>query len=259
ATVASFFAATFPALLRRIRGAFALSCGLLVLGAVSGYALTSAEPDRFYTFVSADMASGRTPSASKEKLEEALYGDGSDATATLTNFAAFLFTHNAKIGLMCFALGFLAGVPVMLLLFINGATLGAMWAVYAAHDLGLEFFTWVAPHGVTELLAVAVCGAAGLSLGYGLVFPGRHRRLENLAARGREAGALAIGAVFMFFVAALIEGFFRQLVQSLEVRALVASATAILWTAYFALAGRGRSVGRDVALVAEPDLEGAPS
>ena len=40
-------------------------------------------------------------------------------------------------------------------------------------------------------------------------------------------------------LAALIEGFFRQLVHSVVVRGSVAAASALLWTAYFVLAGRG--------------------
>jgi len=252
ATVWTFLAHTFPQSIRRIRWALFLSIGLLALGAIAGHVLVSQEPERYFSFVSEELANGRTPESSREELAEVLT-DGGGSGSELARFAAFLFTHNARIGLMCFALGFAAGVPVMLLLFINGAMLGAMWAVYAAKDLGFEFFAWVFPHGVTELLAVAVCGAAGLSVGYGLVFPGRFRRLDNLAIRGRHAAAIAIGAVLMFFVAALIEGFFRQLVHSTDVRTIMIVATAIAWVAYLALAGRARTQHAP-HWIDEPDL-----
>jgi uncharacterized membrane protein SpoIIM required for sporulation len=83
-----------------------------------------------------------------------------------------------------------------------------------------------------------VCGAAGLALAEGLLFPGRHERLVNLAAKGREAGALVIGAVGMFLVAGLIEGVFHQTVQALPVRLTLAATTAIGWTIYFGWVGR---------------------
>ena len=77
-------------------------------------------------------------------------------------FATFLFTHNAAIGMLCFALGFAFGLPVMLLLFYNGLTLGALAALHESHGLSLEFWAWIAIHGSTELLAVIICGGAGV-------------------------------------------------------------------------------------------------
>jgi len=241
-TVFHFFSSTFPTSLRRIRWAFFLALITLSLGVLAGYVMTDADPARYFTFVGEELAGDRTPDSSYEDLARVLY-TVEDSEATLTHFATFLFTHNTRIGLLCFALGFLAGVPVLLLLFANGAMLGAMWSIYAAKGLGYDFFAWVMPHGVTELLAVLVCAAAGLSMGHGLVFPGRFRRLDNLAIRGRHAGALAVGAVMLFFIAAIIEGFFRQLVTDVDTRTLVIALTTIGWAAYFGFVGRGSTTG----------------
>ena len=103
--------------------------------------------------------------------------------------------------MVCFAVGFVAGVPVIYLLFFNGLELGAMAALYQTRGMGAEFWAWVLPHGVTELSAVCLCGAAGMALGAALVFPGRHTRLRNLALQGREVALLALGAVAMFLMA----------------------------------------------------------
>ena len=62
--------------------------------------------------------------------------------------------------------------------------------------------------------------------------------------RGRDVGPIVIGAVLMFILAAFIEGFFRQLVQSVEVRYTVAGGTFIFWFIYFGLIGR-REANRD--------------
>ena len=235
--VAEFFAWRFPALVRSMRWALLLSAGLLLLGTLTGYALVLDDPERFYSFVDAELAGDRGPTASKAALEQVLY-DGGHGGASLLAFAAFLFANNAKIGLTCFALGFAAGVPVMLVLLINGLMLGAMWAIYVRVDLGFEFVAWVLPHGVTEILAIAVCGAAGLAVGYAVVFPGRHGRLQNVARRGREAALVVVGAVLMFLLAALLEGFFRQLVHDSNIRVALILLTAIGWLFYFTKAGR---------------------
>ena len=71
---------------------------------------------------------------------------------------------------------------------------------------------------------------------------------------GRHAGALAVGAVMLFFVAALIEGFFRQLVTDVDVRTAVIAVTALGWLAYFGFAGRRTSSEADLVFAPEPAL-----
>jgi uncharacterized membrane protein SpoIIM required for sporulation len=238
--LADFFVRRFPAAFRRFVFHIGVAALIMGVGTLTAYVLTARNPEWFYAFVPDSVAEGRNPAATTDELREVLYGY-TDSTAQLTTFASFLFTHNARVGMLCFALGFVVGVPVYVLLFYNGLMLGAFGALYAGRGLGWEFWGWVLPHGVTELGAVVVCGGAGLVLAQSLVFPGRHKRLKNLARRGREAGVLVLGAGAMFFVAALIEGFFRQLVMHDGARYLVVLATSAAWVAYFARAGRTRT------------------
>jgi uncharacterized membrane protein SpoIIM required for sporulation len=238
AAVAEFFRDRFPRLVRGMGWGLLLSIFLLGLGAASGFTLTLQDNERYHSFVSEELASGRTPASSAEELMEPLKQGG--ATDELTFFATFLFTHNTRVGLLCFILGVAFGVPVALLIFYNGLMLGAMAAVYHQQGLSLPFWAWILPHGVTELLAVCICGAAGFALGHSLIFPGVYSRLENLARRGREAAAVAVGAASLFLLAALLEGFFRQLVHDEGVRLTVALVTTVAWGAYFLRAGRPR-------------------
>jgi len=240
--IREFFLFRFPWAVRRYFTFVFVSMALFALGTLTGYQMTRADSERYHSFVDEAMAGGRTPAASTQELREVLY-DGEDQPLSL--FASFLFTHNAKIGLLCFALGFAAGVPVIYLLFVNGLTLGAMVALYDSRGLGAEFWAWVLPHGVTEISAVCLCGAAGMVLGSAIVFPGRHTRLRNLALKGREVALLGIGAVVMFLLAGLIEGFFRQIVQDVTVRWGLATVTLVFWTWYFLAVGRRHE--RDLA------------
>ncbi len=234
-----FLSVRFPAVVRRLKWHIAAAGAVLVLGTVAGLALTLADPERFDAFVGEEMAQGRGPAASTEELRQVLYRS-EGAVTVLTLFATFLFTHNARIGMLCFALGFAAGLPAFILLLLNGLMLGAFAALYQGRGLAVEFWAWVLPHGVTEMLAVVLCGGAGFAVAERLVFPGRHGRLASLAEGGREAGVVAIGAVLLFFVAGLIEGLFRQLVSNVGLRYLVVVVTTAFWIAYFGLSGRGR-------------------
>jgi uncharacterized membrane protein SpoIIM required for sporulation len=250
--VAHFFLRRFPGLVWRMRRHLAAAVLLLAAGTVTGYQLTTADPERYFALVPEAMAQGREPASSREELLEVLRGGGgddddgaADDAGGLGAFASFLFTHNARIGMLCFALGFAAGVPVALLLFGNGVLLGAFAALHHRQDLALEMWGWLLPHGVTELLAVCLCGAAGLAVGQALVFPGRARRLDALAAAGRRAAAVVLGSLVLFLVAGLIEGYFRQLVLADAPRYALAAATAVLWLAYFG--GLGPRAAREAA------------
>jgi uncharacterized membrane protein SpoIIM required for sporulation len=236
-SLADFFLRRFPGAVRAHAAHLAVAAVLLLLGTLAGFALTRGDADRFYSFVDTGLAQGRGPTSSSDSLRRALYAEP-DAAKMLSTFAMFLFSHNSRVGLLAFALGVAGGGPTALLMFANGLTLGAFAALYHGRGLGLDFWAWVLPHGVTELLAVSLCGAAGLAVAQALLFPGRATRRERLAARGREAALVALGAIALLFAAGLIEGIFRQLVHSVPVRLSVAASSALLWGLYFAAAGR---------------------
>lgn len=239
-SVADFFATRFPATVWRLRITVAVAVALLLLGAVCGYQLTRADPERYFALLPAGLAQGREPGADREELrrnlEEPVEGAGG-----LTAFAGSLFTHNARVGMLAAAVGVAGGVPAALLLFSNGLVLGAFAALHHAEGLGFALWAWLLPHGVTELLAACLCGAAGLALGRAFLFPGRLRRLDALAQAGSAAAVVVLGSVPMFLLAGLIEGYFRQLVVDPAARYALAAATALLWGLYFGVLGRRRA------------------
>ncbi len=236
--IAEFFRRSFPDAVRRCKWQIAVAALAMILGAVTAFVMTTRDQNRFYTFVAADYAQGRNPASTTKELRDGLYDEVS-ASQVLSTFAASLFSHNAKIGILSFALGFALGLPVFLLMFLNGTILGAFAALYHERGLSADLWGWLLPHGITELSAIVLCGGAGLVLAQSLVFPGRFTRLQNLAMRGRIAGQVVLGAVVMLFVAGLIEGIFRQTVQSITVRYVVATSTAVFWIWYFGWVGKG--------------------
>jgi uncharacterized membrane protein SpoIIM required for sporulation len=88
-------------------------------------------------------------------------------------------------------------------------------------------------HGVTELFAITLAGAAGFRIGWALAFPGSKSRLAAASDAGRLAGTLMAGVVLMLAVAGLLEGYGRQLVTLTAWRYGIALATAAAWAAYF--------------------------
>lgn len=243
--IARFFRSGFPQAIRAARWHIAIAALCLALGALVGFALVSEDDDWYYTFVPLEMAGGRTPTSSTEDLRAVLYETEESDVEQLNLFASFLFSNNAKVGMLCFALGFALGAPVVLLLVYNGLILGAFLALYDSRGLLGELSAWLLIHGVTELLAVVVCGGAGLVLAESLAFPGRHTRLANLALKGRMASRIIMGAVAMFFIAALLEGFGRQLINDPAWRFGIALVSLVFWGGYFGYSGRSAINGDD--------------
>jgi uncharacterized membrane protein SpoIIM required for sporulation len=228
--LARFFAVDWPAAARALWRETALAALLFALGAGIACWLYGRDPDWFYAFIPGGMAEGRDPSATTEALRKVLYDGG--PRNFLAIFATFLFTHNAQIAIFAFALGFAFGVPTAFLIVTNGCSLGAMVALYAAHGLGLELGGWLAIHGVTEILATLLAGAAGFHIGWTLAFPGAKSRPEALAAAGRRAATLMAGVVLMLAVAGALEGLGRQLITNDLARYGVALTSAAAWGYY---------------------------
>jgi uncharacterized membrane protein SpoIIM required for sporulation len=237
-SLVAFFGTHFPRTFRRYFAHFLVAVACLALGTWVGYSVTKSDPERYYSVIDRSMAQGRNPASTQVELRRILYDEDEKDRAFLPAFASFLIAHNVRVGMLCFSFGIALGIPVVVLLVMNGMILGAMTQIYVAKGLGVDWWAWVLPHGVSELSAICLCGAAGLALGQAALFPGELTRRDALLARGREAGTLVGGAIGMLVVAGLLEGIVRQTVHPIDVRFAVAGGTALLWSAYFLLAGR---------------------
>lgn len=235
--IGAFFARDLPLAMRSLWRETLITLLLTAVGALVGYLLVTSDPAWYDSFVAPEMAQGRDFSATTEYLRGALYdGGGGDPLAV---FAAFLFTHNAQIALLCFALGFAFGVPTIMLLIMNATMLGAFLALYGARGIGLELGGWLSIHGTTEIFAIILAGAAGLRIGWSVVFPGDRTRLAAAAASGRTAALAMVGVVLMLFCAGLLEGFGRQLIVEDWQRYTIGGILLVFWCAYFYLPRRG--------------------
>lgn len=206
---------------------------ITLAGAIIAFALVTSDPEWFSSFVAADMAGGRDPAATTEYLRSTLYDGGDSANSELGIFATSLFTHNAQVAIFAFALGFAFCLPTALLMAYNGCVLGAMYALFASRGLTFEFTGWLFIHGVTELLAVMLAGAAGLRIGWSIAFPGTVSRMTAAERSGRQGAIVILGVVVMLFLAGLLEGIGRQVITSDFIRYSIAGGTAFAWWTYF--------------------------
>src|SRR5690606_10124042 len=116
--------------------------------------------------------------------------------------------------------------------------LGAFLALYASRDLLVPLLGWLLPHGIPEIGAVILCGAAGLALGRAMVLPGTRTIRRALAESGRTASLIVLASVLLFAIAGVIEGVFRQVVTDDAVRFGLAAINALWLGAWLLLGGR---------------------
>jgi uncharacterized membrane protein SpoIIM required for sporulation len=229
--ILSFFVRDLPLAVQSAWRDLAVSSFIFFLGGLVGYILVASNPDWFYSLMPGGMASGRDPTASTEYLRSTLYHDGDESG--LGAFAAYLFSNNSRVSIFAFALGFVFGLPTIILLLYNGLAIGAFIAVFTAKDLGFEVGGWLFIHGTTELLAIALAGAGGLLIGRAVAFPGDMSRMESLRSKAEQGAIILGGVVFMLLVAGLLEGFGRQLITNDWVRYGIGTGMFVFWMLYF--------------------------
>lgn len=197
-----FFRLEYPRLFRRMGGYVLLSTVLFMVFASGAYISTRLRPSTAYVFVPGpiDLPDGQ-PGLSAEDMSERF--------REIPNppLAAGVMANNISVAFKAFAFGITAGVGTCYVLLMNGMILGGFIGHFANHNLQYALWSFIAPHGVLEIFAILVSGAAGFRLGFSLALPGKVTRKASLRAGARDAVLLVLGTIPMFLVAGFIEGF----------------------------------------------------
>ncbi len=230
----NFFSRDWPLAVQGAWKDLIASSFVFALGVFIGFILVSNNPDWFYSLMGEGMAGGRNPAASEEFLRSTIYGYDSD-DGGLGAFAAHLFSNNSRVSILAFALGFAFALPTVALLLYNGLSIGAFIAVFTNKNLGFEIGGWLSIHGTTELFAIALAGAGGMLIGRAVAFPGEMNRMESMRAKSEQAAIILGGVVVMMFIAGILEGFGRQLIQNDWLRYGIGGSMLTFWLVYFFL------------------------
>jgi uncharacterized membrane protein SpoIIM required for sporulation len=225
----------YPAVFRRNLGPLGLAALLCVGGMAFGYLVSRFDP-----------ATARAHLLPSEMAMIQPRGEGEEdptpvqSTGEFAAFSSFLFTNNLQVSLVAFALGITLGIGTVWLMFSNGVLLGALGAVFVEAGQLRTFATGVLPHGVLELPAVLIAGAAGLLLAQGIFRARPWPRRDELARIGKEALLLVSGCVPLLSAAAILEAYVARAPDwfiSAGVKLGVAGVVGLLFAAYVCLGG----------------------
>ncbi|GAA4629333.1 MULTISPECIES: stage II sporulation protein M [Cellulomonas] len=230
--VVEFVMVTVPAALYRVRWwTVAVMTAFLVVAVAVGV-LVATQPEA--------LALMGTPAEQRDYVERAFveyYDPGA-------GFAAMVWTNNAWIAAVCIGTGITGLLPAYMML-TNAVNVGAAGGLMAAHGRLDVFLQLIAPHGLLELTAIFVAGAAGLRLFWTWVDPGPRPRGRALAQEGRALFTVALGLVLVLGVSGLVEGFVTGSALPWPVKvAIGAVVLAAFWAWTIVLGGRAVRAGR---------------
>ena len=157
--------------------------------------------------------------------------------------ASGIIANNVQVTFATFAGGVTAGVLSVLVLVMNGVSIGSVVGLYASKGILQLLVAFVAPHGVLELFAICVAGGAAFLVAAGMLLPGARTRRRALVENGQRAIRLIGVSTLLLVVAGLLEGFVSPIPWwPIEGKLAVSGTTLVLLVSY--LRG-GRTPRRD--------------
>ena len=221
-TFVGFFAGTFPAAVWHLRrfvlaSAIALLVPMLVIG--------------WWIGTSDDARDASAPQEVRDALIESEFEDYYSSEPA-GQFSTRVFLNNVQVAILAFAAGVGLGLGTLYILAFNGMSVGLALGLFTNAGQWQSFWVLILPHGLLELAAVIVAGAAGLSLGWAIISPGDRPRRDALAEAGRRSVSVVVGLITAFAIAGMIEGFVTPSPLPSSIRlgiGLLAFAAFVLW------------------------------
>lgn len=224
----TFLIREFPALFRSTSRYTLVAALIFFLGWGAAAYLIATEPQSAESFIPEHLTARDSSGESAGAPDPA-------------GLSSHIMTNNIRVGIYAFAAGVTAGLLTVFVLFSNGLLIGAVASVIAPATGQLRFWSLILPHGVIELMAIFICGGAGLMAGSSIIAPGNLRRADALRLAAGTALRLFAGTLPFFVIAAIVEGFITPSVLPAWSKLSFAALTAIALALYLGFAGRSHA------------------
>jgi uncharacterized membrane protein SpoIIM required for sporulation/uncharacterized RDD family membrane protein YckC len=231
-----------PAAVLRARRTVFLALLAFWLPAAAGFVLLRTRPALAEEVLPESMLARADAGTERSRSGQGYYEAEPDARPLM---AAEIITNNVQVAFLCFAGGIFLGVGALISLAFNGLILGASAGHFANRGLLDYLGRFVIGHGVLELNAICLAGAAGFLLGHAVIAPGDLPRADALRLAGRTAIRIVGATVVMLLGAGLIEGLVSAGRSSWGERLAVSGVSAGLLVLYLL---NGRRAGPDPLL-----------
>lgn len=218
-----YIAYDFPKLLKEYKWFIISSFSFFAIGAIISMVLV---------LINVDNASMFLPENLIATIKSGKTGGGQWNYPLMSSL---IMVNNISVSLKAFVMGITLGIGTIYVLFFNGALLGALTALVYTYGSPMNYWSLILPHGVIELSAIFISGAAGLMIAKSILMPGEYSRKHALIDSAKKSISLVIGVIFMLIIAGIIEGFFTPLNISALSKLIFAAISAVVLTIYFSI------------------------
>ncbi len=200
----SFWTETLPLEVYRARRTFTISFLIFLVSMGIGMLSSYYEPE-FARVILGDSYVNMTIENIENDDPMAVYKQR-DVTHMFTSITM----NNIAVAFWTFVFGVLAAIGSIFRLIYNGVMVGAFQYFFIEKDVFWESFLTIWQHGTIEISAIIIAGAAGITLGKGLIFTGSYSRLQAFKISGQRGLTIFLGTIPLFIIAGFIEGFLTR-------------------------------------------------
>ncbi len=207
----NFWTDELPELVYESRKAFLLSF-LVFLGAFLIGTLSSAMDPEFVEVILGDSYVEMTRANIESGDPMRVYKERDQMGMSLG-----IAGNNLFVAFLTFVMGIFLMIGSLAVLVSNGIMVGAFQFFFIKEGLFVESFLTIWTHGTLEISAIIIAGAAGITMGRGLVFPGTYSRIKAFRVSARRGLKIMVGVTPIFILAAFIEGFLTRYTETPDI------------------------------------------
>ena len=223
----AFWQNDIPWLLHESRRELQLSLAIFLLAMGAGILSCAADPeflrtilgDQYVEMTEANISSGDPMAVYKEK--------------GAFNMFLGITLNNMLVAFKTFITGVFYGIGTLGIMLYNGIMLGAFQYFFVEKGLFQESFLTIWMHGSLEIPSIVIAGAAGLTMGRGLVFPGTLTRLRSFQLSARRGISVLITTAPLFIIAGFTESYITRHTELPDLLRGGYIAACLLGVAYF--------------------------
>ena len=128
--------------------------------------------------------------------------------------ALSITANNLFVAFLTFVLGVFFAIGSIAIMLSNGIMVGAFQYFFYEQGVFWESFLAIWTHGTLEISAIIIAGAAGITMGKGLVFPGTYSRIQSFQISARRGLKIMLGIAPIIILAGFIEGYLTRYTET---------------------------------------------
>ncbi len=200
----SFWTDELPALIYESRRAFRLSFWIFAFAFLIGIVSSAMDPE-FSSIILGESYVQMT-------IENIESGDPMAVYKQRGKFGMSLgiTANNLFVAFLTFVMGVFFAVGTVAIMIRNGIMVGVFQYFFIERDLFWDSFLTIWIHGTLEISAIIIAGAAGITMGRGLLFPGTYTRMQAFQQSARQGLKIMVGITPIIILAGFIEGYLTR-------------------------------------------------